>query len=258
MRYLLILLMMFISGCSVQNLNEKLSTPEDREIAEKSITLIREGKIEDLKPLMEEAAYQETLNIDKNTWKDFAIDGDLELVTVNSNVNYSDGTSVTNKGLYYQFGSGSQWYLYQVQLLETNQGPIITAWHLTPYNIKPTEAGDFSFEGKSFIHYFWIGAIIVNAIIIIFAVILAIRSKGIKRRWLWIIGCLIGFMGFSLNWSTGDWGFQLINIQLLGIASIKASPIDAWVLKFSLPIIATLFIIIRPKLLPKDKIDSIE
>jgi hypothetical protein len=248
MRYILLLLVLLTTSCSAEQWNERLSTPEEREAAERVIELFREGEVEALEPLMEPDLFEETSKIPKSQLSALAVQGDLELVTVNSNSFTTNGQTSTTKGFNYQYGSGSKWFLFQVLFREADGKSLVNGWHATPFDIKPTTASNFSFSGKGFIHFFWIGAMVISTSIIVFAVIVAVRSKGMKHRWLWVVGCLFGLVQFSLNWTTGEWAFQPLYFSLLGSGFIQASPFDAWILNFSLPIIAIIFLWRRSRL----------
>ena len=77
-------------------------------------------------------------------------------------------------------------------------------------------------------------------IFILVTLVFAIRAK-LSRKWLWIIGILLGFVKFSLNWTTGQVGFQIISFQLLGAGFSKAGLVAPWTLSFTLPIVAVIF-----------------
>lgn len=86
-------------------------------------------------------------------------------------------------------------------------------------------------------------------VIYIAALIAAIRSKGIKRRWLWIVGCLFGFVNISLDMTTGVWGLHLIIFYITNGDFIINSPINPVALSFYIPIISIIFLWKLPKLL---------
>ncbi len=101
----------------------------------------------------------------------------------------------------------------------------------------------------STIQYISIFAIMISSAILIIALIAAIRSKGIKRRWLWILGCLLGSVTISLNVTTGTWGLHLIIFYITNGDSISNSPIGPSVLSLYFPIVSIIFLWKRPSLL---------
>lgn len=98
----------------------------------------------------------------------------------------------------------------------------------------------FTLRNKGFVHYVFLCLAILIPIFIIVTLIIAIRTK-LKTKWLWIIGILFGFIKFSINWTTGQVGFSLINISILGAGFSKSGKIAPWILSFSIPIVAIIF-----------------
>ena len=98
----------------------------------------------------------------------------------------------------------------------------------------------FTFKNKGFLHYLFLFFATLIPIFIIITLIFAIKTK-LKNKWLWIIGILFGFIKFSINWTTGQVGFNLINISILGAGFSKPGNIAPWILSFSLPIVAIIF-----------------
>ena len=86
--------------------------------------------------------------------------------------------------------------------------------------------------------------VILIPVFIIVTLIFAVRYK-LTQKWLWIIGILIGFMKITINWTTGQVGFRLIGISILGADFFKFGNIAPWILSFSLPFVAILFWIKR-------------
>ena len=98
----------------------------------------------------------------------------------------------------------------------------------------------FSFNNKEFTHYLFLGYAILIPIFILITLIFVIKTK-LDKKWLWIIGSLFGFMKFSINWTTGEIGFKLINFSFLGAGFTKSGDIAPWIITFSIPIVAIVF-----------------
>jgi hypothetical protein len=213
------------------------------------VAALRIGNIAVLKDKMEPQLFAQTIAMQDQIKQVLPTNGEPNLVTVNSNMMTINGKTTSTKVLNYELGSGNKWAAVQIVLEQSEGKNVIIGWHATPANVKPTAAGNFDFHNKGVVHYFWIIAMVASILTIISAFILAIRSKGIRYRWLWILGSLFGFVQFSLNWSTGAWGVQPISFSLFGGSFLKASPFDAWVLSFALPIVAIVFLFRRSSLI---------
>lgn len=255
MKLLLTILALLLTGCSAQQWNDELSTPQDRDLARTAIADLRSGNLGALKGRMEPQLFAQTLAAANKIKGIMPAKGEPKLVTVNVNTFSGNGATVSTKVLNYELGAGDKWAVVQIVLQQSGNVTQIAGWHVTPTTGEPTVAGDFSFRDKSFIHYFWIAAMLASTFTSLGALVMAARAKGLRRRWLWIVGSIIGLGQFSLNWSTGAWGFRPIAFQLFGSAAMKASPFDSWVLTFSLPIVAIVFLVRRAKIVAGDELE---
>lgn len=81
----------------------------------------------------------------------------------------------------------------------------------------------------------------------LYALILCIRTKIEKKKWLWVIFVLAGIASFSVDWTTGQWRIVPLSFQLLG-AGASAPPYGPWVISVSLPLGAIIFLLKRKRL----------
>lgn len=109
-----------------------------------------------------------------------------------------------------------------------------------------TKVHEFRFDNKSFSHYLFFIISILSPLFILITIVAAIRTK-LSKKWLWIIGMLIGLTKTTINWTSGEIVFKLINIQLLGAGFSKQGLVAPWTLSFSLPIVAIIFWLKRYK-----------
>lgn len=104
-------------------------------------------------------------------------------------------------------------------------------------------ANDFALIGKSPLHYIMLLGAVVTPLLMIVALVFAIRTPGLKRRWLWCIGSIVSVGSFGLNWATGQFGFNLLNVAVLGFGIARGgSAFDAWVVSFAFPLGAIIVI----------------
>jgi hypothetical protein len=64
----------------------------------------------------------------------------------------------------------------------------------------------------------------------------------LPRKWLWVLFILAGVGKFAVNWTSGEWGIAPLSLQLLS-ASAVASLYGPWILSFSLPLGAIVFLV---------------
>jgi hypothetical protein len=105
----------------------------------------------------------------------------------------------------------------------------------------------FTFTGKSFFQYVIFALAILIPIFILYVLVLCIQTKIAKRKWLWIIFILLGIGRVTMDWSTGRWKLDLLNIQLFGAGAI-APLYSPWLITVSIPVGAIVFLVMRKKL----------
>ena len=146
----------------------------------------------------------------------------------------------TNYGIDYEYKVGDKFLYFTLGIREQNNKLTLTSFDGTIKDESLSKVYAFTLKNKGFLHYMFLFFAILIPIFIITSLIFAIRTK-LTRKWLWIIGILFGFIKFSINWTTGQVGFGLINISILGAGFSKAGNIAPWILSFSLPIVAIIF-----------------
>lgn len=249
MRIILVILSLFLASCSQSRMNDTLATPQEKAIATRFIAALQSGRLESVKANLEPQLYTQTDEIEPQIQPGLPKEANYTLVTVNVQTNTANGVSKTLKALNYEFGAGTKWTVFQIVLSDASGRTLVIGWHALPSDHQPTAGGDFTLAGKSALHYAWLVAMALSTITIVFTLIVVGRSKGVKRRWLWAIGSALGLGQFTLNWSTGALMVRPLGFFVLGSAVFKASPFDPWMLSFSLPIVAVIFLLRRKALM---------
>jgi len=170
--------------------------------------------------------------------KPFLIDS-FRMINANRTIMYGDD-GFTNYSIDYEYFVGDKFLYFNLGISEQNNRLKITQFDYKLMDESFSKLTAFSFENKDFTHYLFLAYALLIPIFIIITLIFVIQTK-LYRKWLWIVGCLIGFMKFSINWTTGQVGFKLIGISFLGAGFTKAGDIAPWIITFSIPIIAIIF-----------------
>lgn len=151
------------------------------------------------------------------------------------------GHSFKTYDVSYHLEFPDKWAMFSYRLIDEGEGLKVLSLHVSQSDISFKDVHAFTLRGKSPMHegvLFWAIATIG---FIIWTFIAAVREKNLKRRILWLIFIAVGVGGFSLNWTTGAWAFQTLNISLLGAGISSAGPYSPWILKVSFPLGAVLF-----------------
>jgi hypothetical protein len=156
---------------------------------------------------------------------------------------------VQRYNLTYQFGYDSAWVLVNIawdELLEGKRQIIGMNVYPLPEPLQQTHA--FTFKRAGPLHYIFFTAAILLPIFTIVTLVVCIRTKLARRKWLWILFILFGVGQVWINWTTGQLGFSLLSFQLFGGSAMAASIYSPWIISISLPVGAVLFWIFRNKL----------
>ena len=101
----------------------------------------------------------------------------------------------------------------------------------------------FTLQGKPASCYLALAALAASLGLMIAALVKVIRTRGLKRKWLWGILSFIGLFSFHVNWTNGAWLIQWITVQIIGLGVVRgASPFSDWIVTFTLPLGALLIL----------------
>jgi hypothetical protein len=129
---------------------------------------------------------------------------------------------------------------FSVETREEKGKLLISGFDGRIFETSLTEIHSFTLDNKGFMHYLFLAFAVIVPLFIVVTLIFAIRTK-LNKKWLWIIGILFGFVKFTINWTTGQVGFQIINFQILGAGFSKQGLVAPWTLSFTIPVVAIYF-----------------
>lgn len=152
----------------------------------------------------------------------------------------------TRTSLTYEFSYEDRWLLVNVVVDGTPGNHQVWGVHVNPL-AAPMSQNAFMLTGKSGGHYLFLGFAAVVVAFSLAMLICCVVTK-VRRKWLWILFMLVGFGKISINWATGQVGFQKIAVQLPWVAASKMGPYAPWIVSISLPVGALLFLVLRPSL----------
>lgn len=105
--------------------------------------------------------------------------------------------------------------LVRISIERQDGAPQIVALYVNSMAAKAEDLFGFSLIGKSPWQYLILAFAVLSLSTIVLAEIVLFRTKGVRRKWLWAIGCLFGIGQVSVNWSTGDLGFALLRFRVV-------------------------------------------
>lgn len=149
--------------------------------------------------------------------------------------------------LTYEFRFEDKFLLINVARKMQDGVETIVGFRVQPLTASLEAQNRFTLPDKSALQYGVLAAAIGAAIFTLVALIVCIRTKMARRKWLWILFILFGFGKIIVNWTTGQWDFTILSVQLFS-ASAAAGYFGPWVVSVSLPIGAAVFLSRRKKL----------
>ena len=167
------------------------------------------------------------------------------LVVVGENTLKNGDERTTDVTLEYNFGS--KWLLANVVTQEAGGKRRITGFSVTPLTESLEDRNRFTLHGKSELEYDTLILAIVSILISVYASVLCLRTKGLRRKWLWLIGTLAGFVGYGVNWTTGESAFMPLMFRLPP-AGASATLYGPWTMFVTLPVGALAFLFLRKRL----------
>jgi hypothetical protein len=239
----LLVIPLLLAACNQALVMSVLAPPQDKSVAEYYIGLFIAGNLgtieRDLDPAMDAGDTNAKLT---EAFKLVPQVPPISTKLVGMKVLTFNGEYTTSFSYEYQYPG--KWLIISVATRGKGADFHITALTVQEITAPLEQINRFTLSGKSGVQYLVLAAIPIVALITLMALVLCIREKGIKLKWLWIIFILLGIGAFGVNWKNGDTGLQIASMQLFSASAI-AAPYGPWILRISLPLGALIYLIRR-------------
>lgn len=248
-KWLILSLAGLLTACSPTALIEKIADAEKVAVARAYIQRLSDGDetglIADLDPALRSGQEVEQFKAMRA-----ALPAGTPDVTnlIGYQVNFRSGEA--NYNVSFQFGYGSRWVVANAAWREkANEPRRITGMRVVPLERSLQETNAFTFARAGPRHYLFFVAAVVIPVFILWSLIVCIRTRFPRRKWLWVLFILAGFVQISLNWTTGEIGLKPLYFQLLGAGAIASGIYAPWILSVSVPVGAIAFWFKRRRLI---------
>lgn len=242
------LALMLFSGCdhNSEKLVRAFTPPEDEAKATNYISQLRQGRFDQIQKDMDASITDADTHSTLVRMAGLIPSQDpISIKVVGANSLRSQGSYKINLSFEYQFPTN--WLLINVALQQKAGVSTIYGFHVQPMSDSLEHYNRFTLAGKSMFQYAVLLLAFVVPIFSLYVLLLCIRTKMKKRKWLWILFILCGLGKITMDWTTGQWELGLLQIQLLG-AGVFAPPFGAWLITVSAPLGAIVFLLRRKKL----------
>jgi len=151
----------------------------------------------------------------------------------------NQGSSMHSLTLEYEFSD--TWLLVNIAIKRLNGLSTIAAFNVTPIPDSLESVNRFSLAGKTGLQYLMLGLALAAPIFCLYVLVVCLRTKNLRFKWLWAIFILFGVGRLAVNWTTGELAFTPLAVHV-PCASMTAVPAyGPWVVAVSLPLGALLF-----------------
>lgn len=232
-------------GCSAKGMVEKLAPKEEVAFARSYLDHLRKGELEAIQQYSG-AALQVPDAPAKLAELARLFPGEpssVELV----GARIIDGPAAWHGALTFQYGFEQRWLLAALVLQRKDGHLTVEGLTVTPMRDSLQRIHAFTLEGKGPTHFLFAGVALAILAFTLATFVVCLRTRGLRKKALWALLVLVGVSAFQLDWTSGRLGFQPISIHLLGVGASRFE-YGPWILSFSLPVGAVIFLVKRARL----------
>ncbi len=143
----------------------------------------------------------------------------------------------------YDYGGGRALFVLRVIKPSGSEGWQVDGLQWRSATAPQLEANDFSLDNLTIKEYIFLVFALTSPILMVAALVKVIRTREIKRKWVWAIVAFAGIGAFRMNLATDALAYQLLSIQLIGAGIVRASSRFApWFASTTLPIGAVIIL----------------
>lgn len=136
----------------------------------------------------------------------------------------------------------SKWFVVSAQLTGEPASFRILRFNLEPLPASMEEIHAFTFAGKGVVHYVFAFLALAACAVSLYAFVRCLRTKGLRRKWLWSMITLLGFCAFTLNWTSGAVSMNPLAFNVLSAGLMRPGWLGPWALTFCIPLGAFVFL----------------
>lgn len=245
-QFFMSLLLLALVGCNQADMIQKFASPADQTLAKSYIDLLRQQRFEDIEKAADPSIAGPALHDALVQMAAFIPAGEPStIMLVGAHRMNRDDSSTVN--LTFEYGFSGKWILTSVAVRNHGGKATIVGFSVVPQPASLKQQNRFTLTKKTPIQYLVFALAIVFPLLTLWALVVCGRSKLKGRKWPWVLFVMLGFGKFAVNWTTGEWSFAPLSLQLFS-AGAFAPLYGQWTVAIALPIGAITFLILRKKL----------
>ncbi len=245
-QFVVLALLLVLAGCSQADLLQKFASPEDQALARSYIDLLRQQRFEDIEKAADRSIGGASLHDTLVKMATLIPPGEPTSVTLVGahKMKMADSSTVN---LTFEYGFSGKWLVTNVAVKRQGGNTTIVGFSVIPRPTSLEEQNKFTLSGKTPIQYLVLALAIILPLLTLCSLVVCVRTKLKGRKWPWVLFVIFGFGKFAVNWTTGQWAFAPLSVQLFS-ASAFAPLYGQWTLAVSVPLGAITFLLLRRRL----------
>jgi hypothetical protein len=238
-----LLALFLLAGCNQQELLQKFSSAEDQATAKGYIDKLRAHDFDEIEKDADESITSPSLHSTLVKMADLIPPREPSSVKlVGAQSFHVNDTATVNTTFEYNFGD--EWLLASVAVKSKNGVKTIVGFHVNPETQALELQNAFHLSGKPMAAYVVLGMALAAVLLTLYSLVICVRTKLTGRKWPWVLFIIVGLGKIAVNWTTGQWGFSPLYVQLFS-ASAVAPLYGPWTISASMPLGAVLFLFYR-------------
>ncbi|GAB3376734.1 hypothetical protein [Massilia agri] len=230
-----------LAGCSLEAWIGLIATPDEQARAHSLVDRLRARDYVAIERALRADLRTPELREALDTMAAAVPVGEPRSVTiVSAHKNTKGGVTWLTLNTEYEFATG--WMLATVTTEMRDGARSVIAFHVYPRAQSLAAEHGFSLAGKSMVQYGVLVAALAAFALSLYALYRCVRTKGLAKKALWVLFILVSFGQLAVDWTSGEWRFVPLHLELLG-ASFMAPLGGSWILTASLPVGAIVFLL---------------
>jgi len=236
-----------LAGCSQEEMLQKLSSPEDQATAKSYIAHLRSRNFDEIEKALDPSIRAPNIREKLAKMADLMPAQEPTSIKLVGAQSFSTADAKTINTTF-EYGFGDKWALANVAVRDRQGAKTIVGFNVNPIAQSLEAQNRFTLAGKSGVQYSVLVAAVAAALLTLYSLVLCVKTKFPRRKWLWVVFILVGFGKLAVNWATGEWSFAPLFVQLFS-ASAMAPLYGPWTIAVSVPVGAIAFLLYkRPRL----------
>ncbi|WP_295640325.1 hypothetical protein [uncultured Methylibium sp.] len=240
-RLLIPVLALVLSACDQEAMFEKFVPKEEAALAKQVIFQLTARDFASVEAQLDPSLRSPDLRSKLDEMAKQVPSGEpMSIRTVGAHTNTTN--SITRFDLTFEYQYKDTWLVANAVLERRDGKVVVQGIHFTPRTRSLEAENAFTLAGKSALHYAVLALAVAIPLLVVYALIVCVRTKVPKRKWLWLLFVAVGLVQFQFNWTTGAWGIQPLSFALLGAGFFKAGPVAPYIFTLAFPLGALVFL----------------